>query len=78
MDPARSGRGIYFSHFYDITQSAQRIADRDADPAAAAAPLASAQRADVRFWYNRSLAASLLDAGAHRCVSFPCVNETGN
>ncbi|KAG2453044.1 hypothetical protein HYH02_002379 [Chlamydomonas schloesseri] len=66
VDPARSGRGIYFSHFYDLTQSAQRIADRDADPAAAAAPLASPQRADSRFWYNRALSASLLDAGAHR------------
>ena len=68
MDPARSGRGIYFSHFYDLTQSSQRIADRDADPVAAAAPLASPQRADARFWYNRTLAASLLDAGAHRCA----------
>ncbi|KAG2437454.1 hypothetical protein HXX76_006104 [Chlamydomonas incerta] len=66
VDPARSGRGIYFSHFYDLTQSAQRIADRDADAAAAAAPLASPLRADARFWYNRALAASLLDAGAHR------------
>ncbi|GFR47701.1 hypothetical protein Agub_g9454 [Astrephomene gubernaculifera] len=66
VDPARAGRGIYFSHLYDITLSAQRIADRDADPRVADAPLASAARTDPRFWYNRALAAPLLEAGAHR------------
>ncbi|GLC45996.1 hypothetical protein PLESTM_001812500 [Pleodorina starrii] len=66
VNPSGSGRGIFFSHFYDLTLTSQRIADADADPAAAAAPLASVARADGRFWYNRVLAAPLLEAGAHR------------
>ncbi|GLI62382.1 hypothetical protein VaNZ11_005001 [Volvox africanus] len=66
VDPAGSGRGIYFSHFYDLTLTAQRIADVDADAAAAAAPIASTVRADPRFWYNRVLAEPLLHAGANR------------
>ncbi|GIL91240.1 hypothetical protein Vretimale_18840 [Volvox reticuliferus] len=66
VDPAGSGRGIYFSHFYDLTLTAQRISDRDADAATAAAPIASTVRADPRFWYNRVLAEPLLQAGANR------------
>ncbi|EFJ44140.1 hypothetical protein VOLCADRAFT_95601 [Volvox carteri f. nagariensis] len=66
VDPAGSGRGIYFSHFYDLTLSAQRIADRDADPATASAPLSSPNRADERFWYNKALATPLVEAGGYR------------
>ncbi|KXZ54091.1 hypothetical protein GPECTOR_5g196 [Gonium pectorale] len=66
VNPQGAGRGIYFSHAYDLTLSAQRIADRNADAAAASAPVASAARADPRFWYNKALSAPLLEAGAHR------------
>ncbi|KAG2490107.1 hypothetical protein HYH03_011413 [Edaphochlamys debaryana] len=66
VNPQGSGRGIYFSHFYDITDTTQRIADKDSNAAAAQAPLASPQRADSRFWYNRVLSEPLLTAGAAR------------
>lgn len=67
VDPSRSGRGIYFSHAYDLTLTAQRIADADAAPASGGAPVGSPARADRRFWYNYSLAKPLADAGAYRC-----------
>ncbi len=67
MDPSRSGRGIFFSHAYDLTLTAQRIADADAAPASAGAPVGSPARADKRFWYNYNLAQPLADGGAYRC-----------
>ena len=74
VDPAGAGRGIYFSHFHDVTQSAQRGAAQAEDAAVAAKPLAA--RADPWFMYNRSLAAPLLEAKAARCVPYshhgPC------
>mmetsp|Transcript_34815 Transcript_34815/g.88218 ORF Transcript_34815/g.88218 Transcript_34815/m.88218 type:complete len:689 (-) Transcript_34815:380-2446(-) len=72
VDPGRSGRGLYFSYFHDLTLTLQRSAElRAASPDAFTAQV-PAQRADPRFLWNRALARPLMAANAHKFV-LPCI-----
>lgn len=69
MNPAGAGRGLYFSYEADITLTTQRAALVAEDAVLAAKPLWA--RADARFFWNKQLAALLLEAAdtsAHRFV----------
>ena len=61
LDPARAGRGLYFSYGADITLTTQAWSELKGD-----APRTLAARADPAFWWTRALAAPLLasDMGA--------------
>ncbi|GBF98164.1 hypothetical protein Rsub_10576 [Raphidocelis subcapitata] len=66
INPTGTGRGLFFSYGSDLTLSAQRLADALAAPDAAGK--APARRADPSFFWNRTLAKPLLDAGADAFV----------
>ncbi|KAG1660814.1 hypothetical protein FOA52_010239 [Chlamydomonas sp. UWO 241] len=70
VDPDGSGRAMYFSHYYDVTLSAQKTANvaMDGSPAMQS----SAVRADKDFFWNFRMSRPLIDAGAHRFV-MPCI-----
>lgn len=66
MDPDAFGRGLYISHGADLTLNSQRLAAARTEAATAALPPHA--RADVRFWWNRSICAPLIEAKADRFV----------
>lgn len=65
-DPRLYGGSLYFSYGGDCTLSQQRYEVAAADPAAATCE--PWQRAEPAFFWNRSLAAPLLEAGMGRFV----------
>lgn len=66
VDPEGSGRGMYFSYFYDVTLSAQRTALIAQD--GSAGMQTAAARADKSFFWNYHLSKPLIDAKADRFV----------
>lgn len=65
-DPSRYGGSLYFAYGGDVTLTQQRYDAVHSDPASAA--LQPWQRASQAFFWNRSLAQPLLDAGMSRFV----------
>lgn len=59
VKPTAAGRGMYYSHGADITLTSQRVAALNEDATSAAKPLWARQ--DSRFFWNRMLAAPLLE-----------------
>ena len=67
LDPARAGRGLYFSYGADLTLTTQAWKELTSD-----APKALHARADPAAWWTRSLAAPLLasEAGVDAVTGF--------
>uniref|UniRef100_A0A7S0URE1 SAC domain-containing protein n=1 Tax=Polytomella parva TaxID=51329 RepID=A0A7S0URE1_9CHLO len=61
------GRGLYFSHFYDLTLSQQRAAAMQLNPELANKPVLA--RADPKFLWNRALAKPFMEAQAYRFIT---------
>eukprot|EP00798_Chlamydomonas_sp_ICE-L_P010765 gene10765-17852_t len=65
-DPYGSARSLYFSYFYDVTLSSQRMAALANDPEAIAG--SPAERAESTFFWNKFMSEPLMKAGAKRFV----------
>lgn len=61
LNPTGTGRNVFFAYHLDLTLHAQALADVLANPAAASKSIAA--RADRRFFWNRVMAAPIMEAG---------------
>ncbi|KAI8468529.1 MAG: SacI homology domain-containing protein [Monoraphidium minutum] len=75
IDPEGTGRGLHFAYQLDLTLSAQRLADALSDPAQASKP--PPRRADWAYFWNRTLAKPLMDAGADAFVPAMILGSIG-
>ena len=62
---------FYFSHYYDVTHSLQRVTQIQSDPETQSQPLW--QRADDRFFWNKNVISDLVKAEAHQFI-IPMMN----
>eukprot|EP00878_Enallax_costatus_P012861 GHUV01013429.1.p1 GENE.GHUV01013429.1~~GHUV01013429.1.p1 ORF type:complete len:332 (+),score=94.38 GHUV01013429.1:445-1440(+) len=61
LNPVGAGRNLFFAYQLDLTLNAQALSDVLASPVTSAKSVAS--RADKRFFWNRIMAAPIMDAG---------------
>ncbi|KAF6258005.1 SacI homology domain-containing protein [Scenedesmus sp. NREL 46B-D3] len=75
LNPTGTGRNLFFAYHLDLTLHAQALADVLSSPSTASKSIAA--RADRRFFWNRVMAAPILDAGGDAFVLPMIVGSIG-